>query len=74
MVFKFSISEKERLPTRRGMLSIISSVCDPMGFASPFTFKVKIILQSLCQVHVSWVEEIVGSDLSNWKEWLEELP
>ena len=47
--FIFKSCQKEKPLTRRGMLSIISSVYDPIGFASPFSLKVKIILQRLCR-------------------------
>lgn len=73
-IFKFNINKKERPATRRGMLSIISSVYDPIGFASPFTLKAKMMLQSLCQAQMGWDEEIVGADLASWNKWLDELP
>ena len=35
--------------TRRTVLSITSSLFDPVGFVIPFVLKVKIILQELCR-------------------------
>ncbi len=56
------------------MLSIISSIYDPLGFVAPFTLKAKMLLQSLCKKQLSWDEEITGTDLDTWNRWLVELP
>jgi len=47
--FDFSIVIKDRPATRRGVLSIVSSVYEPLGFVAPFNLKAKFILQDLCQ-------------------------
>ena len=54
--FKFKIDLKEKPITRRGMLSIISSIYDPFGFVAPYTLKGKKLLQQLCQDEVGWDE------------------
>ena len=46
--FGFRIKVKDDPPTRRGILSIVCSVYDPLGFASPFVLPVKILMQDLC--------------------------
>lgn len=43
--FNFKTVCKERMPTRRGILSVISSVYDPLGYLAPLTLPVKLILQ-----------------------------
>ena len=47
--FKFRIDLKEKPMTQRGMLSIVSSVYDTLGFVAPFILKGKRLLQLLCQ-------------------------
>lgn len=42
-VFQFRIVVKDKPLTRKGILSVISSVYDPLGFAAPFTLPVKRI-------------------------------
>ena len=46
--FGFKIVIKDRPATRRGILSVVSSVYHPLGFAAPFVLKAKLLLQELC--------------------------
>ena len=46
--FTFNIQVNRRPLTKRKMLSIISSIYDPLGLASPFFFEGRQLLQSLC--------------------------
>ncbi len=56
--FVFQISVKDKPPTRRGILSIVSSVYDPLGFAAPFILQAKLIMQDLCRKNLGWDDEI----------------
>ncbi|XP_066910474.1 uncharacterized protein [Clytia hemisphaerica] len=42
--------------TKRGILSVISSLYDPLGFLSPFTTTAKIILQDVREDGTNWDE------------------
>ena len=46
--FRFKIVLKDKPMTRRGMLSIISSIFDILGFVAPHILRGKRILQLLC--------------------------
>ena len=72
--FGFSIVIKDRPATRRGILSIISSVYDPLGFAAPFILNAKLILQDLCRNKYGWDDKIPDEFLHRWQVWLQELP
>ena len=72
--FGFKVKLKDKPPTRRGMLSMVSSVYDPFGFVSPFVLPAKAVLQDLCRRGLSWDEAIPEESLKCWKEWLFELP
>ena len=48
--FRLKISKKEKPATRRGTLSIISSIFDPLGFVAPFVLPAKKLLQSSCRL------------------------
>ena len=56
--FGFDTSRKEKPDTQRGLLSITSSVYDPLGFVSPFVLKAKMIFQSLCRLKIGWDDPI----------------
>ena len=72
--FGFKIQLQSRETTRRGILSIVSSIYDPLGLASPFILPAKIILQNLCKEGVGWDDNITGVYLQRWQEWLDSLP
>ena len=73
-VFKFRIVINDKPPTRRGILSVISSIYDPLGFAAPFTLPAKKILQDLCREDIGWDDTIPDQYQTRWAKWLSELP
>ena len=71
--FKFQVSVKNKPSTRRGMLSILSSVFDPLGFAAPVILVAKLLLQELCRLKYDW-DDIMTDDLYDlWQNWLNDL-
>ncbi|XP_011672748.2 uncharacterized protein LOC100889831 [Strongylocentrotus purpuratus] len=72
--FVYKIQAKDKPLTRRGLLSVVSSVYDPLGYASPFALRGKLILQELTRKKLNWDEPISDSDAKKWKAWIEELP
>ena len=70
----FKISIKDKPETRRGILSIVSSIYDPLGSTAPFILKAKLILQDLCRKGLDWDDKIVEEDQQRWKTWLNQLP
>ena len=72
--FGFKIIVKDRPATRRGILSVVSSVYDPLGFAAPFILLEKLILQDLCRSKYGWDDKISEQYLHRWEPWLYELP
>lgn len=71
--FKFKMVNKEQPHTRRGLLSIVSSVYDPLGFLSPVTLPAKSILQELCRRGCKWDDVIPGDLEQQWTSWLKDL-
>lgn len=72
--FGFKISVKDRPATRRGILSVVTSVYDPLGFVAPFILPAKALLQDLCRKNLGWDDPISDDDLTRWRNWLVELP
>ena len=71
--FTFNIQVNRRPLTKRKMLSIISSIYDPLGLASPFVVEGRQLLQSLCNQLVLW-DDVVGPELrKDWERWEQKL-
>jgi hypothetical protein len=70
-VFGFKFVHSLKPSTKRGILSVASSLFDPLGFLAPLILPVKILLQDLWRTGVSWDEEVPEPYLSKWREWLQ---
>jgi hypothetical protein len=71
--FYFSSIRTDKPATKRGILSVISSLFDPLGFLGPFILPVKILLQELWRQGIGWDEEISEKELEIWQNWLQSL-
>ncbi|XP_070549476.1 uncharacterized protein [Ptychodera flava] len=65
---------KDKPATRRGILSIVSSVFDPLGMAASAVLTAKIKLQDLCKQKLGLDEEIPGKLKKRWEKWSKDLP
>ena len=59
--------------TKRGILSATSSVFDPLGLATPYVMKAKLIIQELWRRHIEWDEELPDDILQRWQSWKDGL-
>ena len=71
--FRYHVNFKIKPLTRRGMLSVLSSLYDPLGFISPFLLRGKMILQELCAKNLSWDDPIDDFTVRLWNQWKEGL-
>ena len=72
-VIKFKIDLKDQPMTRQGMLSVISSIYDPLGLACPFLLQGRRLLQGLCQVMHGWDEMVPDNICQKWEAWKSSL-
>ena len=75
-VFLFSFSPKVPLDekiTKRTILSLSSSLFDPLGLLSPFIINPKIIIQELWILKIGWDESIPQELHSAWKSFISDL-
>ncbi|XP_046567991.1 uncharacterized protein LOC124276394 [Haliotis rubra] len=73
-MFGFTVDLKEKPFTRRGLLSTMSSLYDPLGIVAPVMLPAKKVLQDLCtNKQLGWDDEIPAEHKLIWKEWLREL-
>lgn len=71
--FRFKIIMPDKAPTRRNILSIVSSVYDPLGILAPVVLQVKGILQKLCRLKLGWDVPIPDELACEWFAWKTEL-
>jgi hypothetical protein len=75
-VFTYKISPAcmSKPYTKRGLLSMLSSIYDPLGYASPFILKARKIVQDLFRIKAEWDDAIPSEQRSQWLEWVADLP
>jgi len=59
--------------SRRGVLSTVASVYDPLGFVAPFVLVGKQMLQQMCWDKVGWDEPLSDDLRPQWESWLLDL-
>lgn len=71
--FGFSTNLKDQPSTRRGILSTVASLYDPLGFVAPYLLKRKRVLQETCRHGTSWDESLSDELHPQWKNWRNDL-
>ena len=71
--FQFRIVLQDKPLTRRGILSTISSVYDPLGFLAPVILTGRQILQSLCRDKPDWDDPVPEPLRHSWEKWRNSL-
>lgn len=71
--FKFVNKIQDKPTTRRGILSVVSQLYDPLGFIAPYTLLGKNILQHINKAELGWDEEVRGDVANLWSKWLGQL-
>ena len=72
--FQFRIVLKDRPCTRRGILSTVSSIYDPLRFVAPVLLEGKKILQELYRERTDWDDPVPEAVKKRWERWRAELP
>ena len=72
--FGFRITLLDKAFTRRGVLSTIGSIYDPLGLLGPFILNGRKILQQITLENSCWDDELTPELYSSWEEWLKDLP
>lgn len=80
--FTFEVSLPEKPFTRRGVLSIVNSVYDPLGFAAPVMLEGRKILQQLVlmgerraenKTPLAWDDPLPTVMMNRWTRWRDSL-
>ena len=71
---QFRIELKHKPLSRRGILSTVISIYDPLGLVAPVILQVKRILQELCRDGIGWDDKVPEDIRPSWERWRSELP
>ena len=55
------------ITTKRNILSVISTVYDPVGYLQPFNIQSKILFQKICNLNIDW-DNLIGELIVEWKK------
>ena len=71
-VFQFKVNASRNPRTRRELLSVTSSIFDPLGWIAPFTLRARLILQQICREGLEWDDQASPFLLNRWESWYKE--
>ncbi|XP_025766921.1 uncharacterized protein LOC112848107 [Oreochromis niloticus] len=71
--FGFNIPENQKPFTRRGVLSTVNSLFDPLGFIAPVAVTGRLILRELTTENADWDAELPEAKKESWRRWSESL-
>ncbi|KAM4037007.1 uncharacterized protein ACNLHF_015817 isoform 1-T1 [Anomaloglossus baeobatrachus] len=71
--FTFQVALEQKPFTRRGVLSTINSLYDPLGFAAPVIIQGKILLRELMVGSVDWDTPLSPGKEIAWVTWRDSL-
>ena len=57
--------------TKRGILSAVNSIFNPLGFLTPFILKVKLLIQLMWRKNLEWDDEVSQDTAKAWNKWLD---
>ncbi|XP_062587040.1 uncharacterized protein LOC134248654 [Saccostrea cucullata] len=71
--FKVDVSLERKPFTKRGMLSTLNSLYDPIGFISPVTLKGKILFRKALTSPSDWDYPLPSEFEDEWRNWFDSL-
>ena len=69
----FKVANLEKPLTKRGILSMTSSIFDPLGYISPVIIQAKGIIQEMCRAKLPWDADVPEEVKAKWLTWQSNL-
>jgi len=69
--FTYDITEIKPVFSKRGVLSVIARIFDPLGFLSPVIFHAKCIMQRLWSAQTDWDDPLPPAIAEEWQQFME---
>ncbi|XP_057686666.1 uncharacterized protein LOC130912537 [Corythoichthys intestinalis] len=66
---RFRFHPNDQPTTRRGVLSMVASLYDPLGFIFPFVLTGKRVLQETCKQSIGWDDPLPSELETVWDKW-----
>jgi hypothetical protein len=66
--------ENESTPTKRGILSKVAKIYDPLGLVSPITLGGKLLYREACNEKCPWDSTLSKHLVKKWQKWESQLP
>ena len=71
--FTFCVSQEEKPFMRRGLLSTVNSLYDPLGFVAPITMQGKALVRELSTEQWEWDTPLPEEKKAQWRQWKDSL-
>ena len=71
---KVVVPSGEATTTKRGILSKLAQIYDPLGLLSPRTLQGKIVYREVCNKKMAWDAQISAEQRNHWLKWEKQLP
>ncbi|XP_069114405.1 uncharacterized protein [Argopecten irradians] len=71
--FAFNVAQDDKPYTRRGVLSRVNSLYDPLGFIAPTTIQGRLLLRKVVSTTDDWDKPLPDDLQEEWKHWVESL-
>ena len=68
--FFFSRKIIDSLPTKHGVLSVVSTIFDPISLLAFFILKARPLLQSMWRLRIGWDDKLSPLHAEYWEKWL----
>ena len=71
--FSYNLNAPPTILSKRGILSTVARVFDPLGFLGPFMLLMKSFIQELWKLRLDWDDEIPSNLANDWQQLIQEL-
>ena len=69
-----AMGEDKTVSTKRGALSGLAKIYDPLGLVSPTTLQGKLLYREICEANIAWDGELPKPLQKRWNDWSKNLP
>ena len=72
-LFSYNVRISSKPPSKRGVLSNLAQLFDPLGWISPVVFWAKHFMQSLWKLNIGWDDDLPSEVIDAWRLFVSQL-